>query len=90
MARPTFNDSTFPNKYYYRAPEKMKIKLQFLIFFCYFCSKTYLVCTHWNCLTEAIPICTHKISMAQRKTRLSPYFSKISFITNSEQMSHSL
>ena len=30
------------------------------------------------------------ISMAQRKTRLSPYFSKISFITNSEQMSHSL
>ena len=31
----------------------------------------------------------HK-SMAQRKTRLSPYFSKISFITNSEQMSHSL
>ena len=32
----------------------------------------------------------HNISMAQRKTRLGPYFSKISFIINSEQMSHSL
>ena len=28
---------------------------------CYFCTKPYLVGTYWHCLSEMIPMSTHKI-----------------------------
>ena len=40
---------------------------------CYFCSKIYLLGTHWNCLIEAIPVSIQTICFDTKlnKTKLS-------------------
>ena len=32
-----------------------------------FIEKTYVVVTHWNCLIEAIPMCTYNIYVTENK-----------------------
>ena len=41
----------------------------------YFCIKTYVVSTHWNCLTEAIPMSTHNICFATKIKIILKYIS---------------
>ena len=56
--------------FYFSIKEKCSERIFFFFFvisapkpfFCYFCTKTYLVGTLWHCHTEAIPMSTHKIN----------------------------
>ena len=49
----------------YKAPDKINIEVIILDVLC----QTYLVGTHWNCHTEAIPVCILTIDFDAKKKK---------------------
>ena len=60
------------------APDKLTTEVINLDNFCYYCTKTYLVGTHLNCLNKVITVSTHKICFDAKNNK--PYFWNYSFI----------
>ena len=57
------------------AQDKVIIEVTNMAIFAFICTKTYLVGTHWNCLSEAIPMSAYKICFSAKQKNYCPEIS---------------